>query len=345
MTGKDLKVIVTGVGEMGKVGVQCLLEHNIKIVAAVDIKEELIGRDVAEVAGCPAIGVPIENDFAAAVARTKPNVCFSASDPGLEYNFEDWKVCAENKINVVTTIMAPYYPVSATQEKFDELDKLFKDNGVSLFASGINDVWWSGIGMDIIGTCKKVESIDFTNKLPLENMGAGVARDFRVNEDPQAFIDEMSTIDLTQEESVEGPLLAALVDAEILGLTVKDTEIEAAPVTAKEDIPMPQWDMVIKAGNMQGQSFNIRITTEEGIDITTSMVIKVMDPGEAPGTSWDIKGEPNLHVELGDICGEITTSATPVNRIPEVINAKPGILKLSDLPERPVYRHGEWGEF
>lgn len=338
----EIKVIAVGIGEMGKVGVQTLLDHNVNIVAAIDINDAIIGKDVAEVSGYPACGTLIEKDLKTAIERTKPNVAFFASDPGMEYIKKDMILCAENKINVVTTIMDTFYRFPATAEAYDEIDKAFKDNGVSLFASGINDVWWSGIGMDMAGTCKKVEVIDFSNLLPLEGMGLGVARDFRVGFDPNEYIKEMEGKDLSQEEAVSGPLSALYVNADIMKLEVVKEEISTDPCVAKEDIPMPQWDMTIKAGTMTGQSFSIRLETKEGITLTNSTKVKVLTEGEAPGTSWTIKGEPDLHVELGDICGEITTASTTINRIPQVINARPGIVTLADLTERPEYIGGKW---
>ncbi len=338
----EIKVIAVGIGEMGKVGVQTLLDHNVNIVAAIDINDAIIGKDVAEVSGYPACGTLIEKDLKTAIERTKPNVAFFASDPGMEYIKKDMILCAENKINVVTTIMDTFYRFPATAEAYDEIDKAFKDNGVSLFASGINDVWWSGIGMDMAGTCKKVEVIDFSNLLPLEGMGLGVARDFRVGFDPNEYIKEMEGKDLSQEEAVSGPLSALYVNADIMKLEVVKEEISTDPCVAKEDIPMPQWDMTIKAGTMTGQSFSIRLETKEGIILTNSTKVKVLTEGEAPGTSWTIKGEPDLHVELGDICGEITTASTTINRIPQVINARPGIVTLADLTERPEYIGGKW---
>ena len=338
----EIKVIAVGIGEMGKVGVQTLLDHNVNIVAAIDINDAIIGKDVAEVSGYPACGTLIEKDLKTAIERTKPNVAFFASDPGMEYIKKDMILCAENKINVVTTIMDTFYRFPATAEAYDEIDKAFKDNGVSLFASGINDVWWSGIGMDMVGTCKKVEAIDFSNLLPLEGMGLGVARDFRVGFDPNEYIKEMEGKDLSQEEAVSGPLSALYVNADIMKLEVVKEEISTDPCVAKEDIPMPQWDMTIKAGTMTGQSFSIRLETKEGITLTNSTKVKVLTEGEAPGTSWTIKGEPDLHVELGDICGEITTASTTINRIPQVINARPGIVTLADLTERPEYIGGKW---
>ena len=221
-----------------------------------------------------------------------------------------------------------------------EAAQALKPDFIALLGSPVPAV----IGMDLAGTCNHIESIDFTNKLPLEGMGAGVAEEFCMNWDPGKFRAEMADKDLSADPSVGGPLLELYVNADILGLHVKNVNITLNPLIASEDMPMPQWNMTIEKGNMLGQSFDIEMTTEEGVLCTTSMIIKVLEEGEKPGTSWTIKGEPNLHLDLGDICGEITTSAISVNRIPDVIAARPGIVTLKDVQVRPGYRHGQWKE-
>ena len=344
MNAKEFKVICVGIGEMGKVGVKTLMDHKVEIVAAVDIDDGVIGWDLGEFVGYPACGVTIEKDFAAAVERTNPNIAFFASDPGWENLTRELLICAEKRINVVMTVMDTYYPMEHSRKEFAEIDEAFKKNGVSLFSSGINDIWWSGIGMDIFGSCKRVEAVDFTNRLPLNEMGRGVARDFFVNHDPKEYLRRMNSIDMATDESVSGPLMALYVNADILGLHIKNVKIEAVPCIAVKDIPMPQWDLVIEKGKMTGSGFDIEMTTEEGITLTTSMEVKVMDEGEKPGTTWTVKGEPNLHIDLGDICGEITTSSITVNRIPEVVAARPGIITLADLKTRPTFHAGEWTE-
>ena len=344
MDAKELKVIAVGIGEMGKIGVQTLIDHGVKIVGAVDINEKLIGKDVAEVSGYAPIGVAIEKDLATVIKRESPNLAFFASDPGMENIKGDMIMCAENKMNVVTTIMDVFHRNPAVGADYDEIDKAFKDNGVSLFSSGINDVWWSGIGIDMAGTCKKIEAIDFSQMLPLNGMGLGVARDFRVGWDPAEYMKEMEGVDLSMEESCSGPYMSLMKNAEILKLHVTEENITTEPCVCDRDIEMPQWDMTVKAGTMLGSVFTITLKTEEGITLSNQTYIKVLIDDEKPGTTWTIKGEPDLKVELNDIAGEITTSATTINRIPQVIHAKPGIVTLADLPERPVYLNGIWNE-
>ena len=346
MNAKELKILAVGIGEMGKVGVRVMYEHGLNIVAAVDIHPDVIGKDLGEYSGYRATGLKIEDaaDLKAIIDREKPNFAFMASVSELELLEDQLLLFAENGMNVITTGIEPYYPWNANPALAKKIDEAYRTNGVSLMASGINDVFWSGIGMDLAGTCEKIDSIDFVNKLPLENMGAGVAEEFCMNWDPAKFRAEMADKDLSADPSVGGPLLALYYNEDLQVQHLKDVNIALNPLVAPEDIPMPQWDMTIEKGKMLGQSFDIKMTTEEGILCTTSMIIKVMEEGEQPGTSWTIKGQPNLHLDLGDICGEITTSTISVNRIPDVITARPGIVTLKDIQSRPRYLHGEWTE-
>lgn len=344
MNAKNLKVVVVGIGEMGKIGVQALIDHKIKIVSAVDKNKDINDLDVGSYCGYEAIDILIEDDLEKAIKKTRPNVAFMASVSELVDLEKDLITCAENKINVVTIGIEPYYPWNSNPELAKKIDGCFKSNEVSIFASGINDIFWSGIGIDLVGVCKRVDKIDFKNKLPLEGMGVGVAEEFKINCEPEEFKETMKNIDLAADPAVGGPLLSLYVNAEILGLKPTEVDITVEPLVATEDIKMPQWDMVIKKGRMLGQMFNISMQTDKNILCTTSMIIKVLEAGEKAGTDWTIEGEPNLFVQLGDICGEITTSTTAVNRIPDVVKARPGLLTLADLSQRPIYHPGEWCE-
>ncbi len=56
-----------------------------------------------------------------------------------------------------------------------------------------------------------------------------------------------------------------------------------------------------------------------------------------------ITGTPNLEVVVnGGIQGDIATASMVVNAIPRVMNARPGLLTMKDLP--PVHPYdGNWG--
>lgn len=344
MNDKDLKVIVVGTGANGRIGVQTLMDHGVQIVAAVTASSKKAGIDIGEYVGYPFYGVAIENDLEAAIARTKPNFAWVASAAGIDHLRDVLLVLAKNKINVVTVNMEICYRMEAYADIYDEIDAAFKKNGVSVFSSGTQDVWWSGIGLDLIGTMKKLTAIHTEAVLPMQGQGIDNLKEFHITEDPEEFRRSVEEVDMASERDTSfiAPLMSLLVNAEVLGLHVTSKSVKLEPIPAKEDFDMAEWNVIIKKGAMIGMNMVFRVDTTEGIPLTYKMVIKCLEDGDVAGTTWEVCGTPNLKCELGDVCGDITTASSAINRIPQVIAARPGILTQADLLERPIYRHGKW---
>lgn len=344
MDAKEIRVIVVGTGANGTIGIQTLMDHQVPIVAAVTASKAKAGMDLGEYVGYPHYGVAIENDLETAIVRTQPNVAWVASGAGIKPLRDILLVLAEHKINTVTVNMEICYRMDAYADIYDEIDDAFKANGVSVFSSGTQDVWWSGIGLDMIGTCKKVTAIHTEAVLPMQGQGIDNLKEFRITEDPEAFRKEMEGVDMANEPDTSfiAPLMSLLVNAQVLGLHPISKSVKLEPIPAKEDFDMAEWNVIIKKGTMIGQKQVYRVETAEGIPLTFDMVIKCLEDGDIAGTTWDIQGTPNLRCELGDVGGDITTAAPAINRIPQVIAARPGIVTQADLQERPVYRHGAW---
>ncbi|MDR3225894.1 MAG: hypothetical protein LBT52_06365 [Clostridiales Family XIII bacterium] len=341
MSGKEITAIIIGVGEMGRIAVRALCERGVKLVGAVDINEALIGKDVGEVARIPAVGIAIEKDLASLFERVKPQIAFASFASEISAIEPDFTCCAEHGVNVVTISMDALSPFSVDTKTAERIDAKFKENGVSMLASGIQDAFWSEIGLAAAGACNRVESITLSNVLPLNGMGSVVAEEFCVNMTPAAFESAMKGIDPAKNPSVSGPLLTLYENCRKMGLHPAETKITIEPTLADREIPVPEWDMVIKIGNLTGQSFNADVYTEEGLVFYSKMVIKLLGEGEEPGTDWIVSGEPELHISLHDIHGEITTAASAVNRIPDVIAAPPGIVTIADLSYL-LYRPNAW---
>ena len=71
---KWMKVIQFGMGPLGQKTVQYLSQRkSIEIVGAIDVNPELLGRDVAEVAGCESIGVTIQSSTNSDLPPPIPN--------------------------------------------------------------------------------------------------------------------------------------------------------------------------------------------------------------------------------------------------------------------------------
>ena len=66
--------------------------------------------------------------------------------------------------------------------------------------------------------------------------------------------------------------------------------------------------------------------------------------GEVDENEWYIFGEPDLNLVNFDLPIRLITCTAAVNRIPDVINAKPGLVTLDQLPQ-PRYRHHSLEEY
>jgi 4-hydroxy-tetrahydrodipicolinate reductase len=95
--------------------------------------------------------------------------------------------------------------------------------------------------------------------------------------------------------------------------------------------------MNIPAGNATGMSAVVTAETEEGIVLEAECIGKVYAEDEFDKNEWTIIGEPETTVTVQRPSTVELTCADIVNRIPDVINAKPGFIPTSQMPE-PTYR-------
>ena len=94
---------------------------------------------------------------------------------------------------------------------------------------------------------------------------------------------------------------------------------------------------ILKSGDATGMSAVVTTETEEGITLETKCVGKVYAPDEFDINEWTVIGEPETTVTVQRPATVELTCADIVNRIPDVINARPGFVPTSQMPE-PTYR-------
>jgi len=157
---REVRAIVYGVGEMGSVLTRLLLEKGVLIVGAVRRSPEKVGRDLGEVAGLGrTLGVIVESDPRRALAQGADIavVCVSSY---LNTMRDHFAVCLEHGTNVVTIEEEPVFPWNTAFDSATELDELAKANGVSLAASGAQDVFWLHLVNTLLGASHKVEAVE-----------------------------------------------------------------------------------------------------------------------------------------------------------------------------------------
>jgi 4-hydroxy-tetrahydrodipicolinate reductase len=90
--------------------------------------------------------------------------------------------------------------------------------------------------------------------------------------------------------------------------------------------------MKIKAGDATGMSAVVTTKTNEGVEIITECIGKVYAPDEFDSNEWTIEGEPDTTVVINRPATVELTCATIVNRIPDVVAAKPGYVTTEKMP-------------
>lgn len=78
--------------------------------------------------------------------------------------------------------------------------------------------------------------------------------------------------------------------------------------------------------------------TAQRIDVIGNFYVTFLYPGETATNRWLIDGAPRIDMVTTDFPGDDITAAVVVNRIPDVIAARPGVLCVDELPEGR-YRH------
>ena len=118
---------------------------------------------------------------------------------------------------------------------------------------------------------------------------------------------------------------------EKLGLTVISQTQKTVPQTYDKDIESSTLGMTVKAGMATGMSAVVTTETKEGITLETQCIGKVYSSEDFDKNEWTIEGEPNTTLVINRPSTVELTCASVVNRIPDVINAKPGYVPTEQM--------------
>ena len=116
------------------------------------------------------------------------------------------------------------------------------------------------------------------------------------------------------------------------------------PFTYHEDIRSENLDRVIPAGRVIGARKIVVSETEEGVTVEFGLAGKVYTPEDYDHYEISVFGEPNTNIIMNSPDTPVFTCATPVNRIPDVINARPGFVTTEEFP-RNLYRSRPLNEY
>ena len=334
MKRENVKVILWGVGAMGQGMAEILLKKKgVEIVGAIDIGEKL-GKSIFDI-------IDIEKgDREDIIIKTAEetitekaaDVAIIATNSFTKDVFPRIKYCLENKMNVISTAEEMAYPMAQEPELAKKMDKIAKENGVSVLGTGINP----GLIMDLLvvaltGACIDVDSIKAERINNLSPFGPAVMNGQGVGLTVEEFNKRVA------EDNLDGHVgfpesITMIADA--LGWKLSDEiKLSREPIVSSVYRKAPYAE--VQAGdvagcNMKGYGY---VDGELKIEMLHPQQVEPQLEGGTTGDFITIKGTPDINMSIKpEIPGGIGTIAMCVNMIPHIINASPGLKTMIDLP-------------
>lgn len=341
---KKIKVVQFGCGKMSKYTMRYVYEKGGEIVGAIDVNPNVVGKDIGTVIECEDKSVIIQDISEAkeVLMNTKPDACI-VTTMSLMSDLEDaLMLCAELGINAITTCEEAFYPWNSNPGVTKKIDELAKKNNCTITGSGYQDIFWGQLVTAIGGATHNIKKIIGESWYNVEDYGIALAEAHGAGLTLDEFDKKIASVDrMSDEERNElinsgnySPSYMWNVNGwlcEKLGLTVKSQTQKCVPETYEEDIESSTLGMTIKAGDATGMSAVVTTETEEGITLETKCVGKVYAPSEFDINEWSIIGEPDTTITVQRPATVELTCATIVNRIPDLIKAKPGFVATADM--------------
>ena len=255
------------------------------------------------------------------------DVVLTATDSFTKTAFERLKFCLEKKINVVSSAEEMAYPQAQNPELAAELDRIAKENGVSIIGTGINP----GLIMDLLvitmtGCCETVDHIISRRVNSLSPFGPVVMEEQGIGVTPEEFKTKHLSGHVGFPESVN-----MITDA--LGWKLEKVTQSMDPIFT--DVDRKSKYGFAAAGNVAGVAMkaNGYVDGEVKIEMDHPQQIEPEQVGVQTGDYVIIKGTPNINLaNTPEVPGGIGTIAMCVNTIPQIINAKPGLHTMITIP-------------
>ena len=331
---QNVKVIIWGLGAMGGGMADMLLKKQGVDIVGVIGRGAKIGTSMydyikTERGNRPDVLLQSEEDL---IKPGAADVVLLCTDSFAKDAFPKIKKVVECGMNVVSSAEEMSYPQAQQPELAAEIDRLAKENGVSVLGTGINP----GLIMDLLvvvmtGCCEEVDSIVARRVNSLSPFGPAVMHEQGIGITVEEFNKGVETKTLSGHVGFEESIQMV---ADAIGWKLSEpVTTSMAPIVTDVDRKSPYG--FAAAGNVAGVAMKGygKVDGELKIEMDHPQQIEPEQVGVNTGDYVIIKGTPDINlVNSPEVPGGIGTIAMCVNMIPQTINAEPGLHTMLTLP-------------
>jgi hypothetical protein len=326
---RRIKAVVYGVGAMNSIATRLMLEKGVDIVGALARSPEKVGRDLGEVAGLGIeTGVTVEDDPDRVLSTRQADIAVVAVASYMSDMFVHLRRCAEHGVNAVTIAEEALYPWNTSPMQTAELDRLARETGVTITGTGHQDVYWVNLVSMVLATAHRIDTVTGRATWNVDDYGPEVTKDQQVNRTVEEF--EAWLAEADRPPTFGQNALGALV--EDLGLTAAEVSSTTRPDIAQKPVESKSLGVTVQPGRVIGFTDVDTVRSHQGMTLTFEMSGRLYTEGESDVNDWTVEGEPRLRLTNPEVPTMMSTVCQMVNRIPDVINARPGFVTIEKLP-------------
>ncbi len=321
MNVQTISVAQYGIGPIGAEIARVLLTKPwVKLVAAVDIDPNKIGKDLGDVIGLGRkVGVVVTPDL-----QVKADVVCHSTGSRLREVADQLESLLSRGSHVVSTCEELSFPLDV--EIRERLQHVARTANVALLGTGVNPGFvMDKLPLTITSVCQDVKAVEIiriqnasTRREPLQRkVGAGMTVDeFRA----AVAAGKIKHMGLKESLILVGNGLGVEFDS------VTDEKIE--PIVADREIRTQY------LGVAPGQVAGVHQTISGKGRIEVSLELRMYVGAEDVAADRVIvHGIPDVEMTIkGGVHGDRATAAMVVNCIPRIVQARHGVLTMDDIP-------------
>jgi len=332
---ENIKVVIWGFGAMGRGMADMLLsKKGVEIAGICDLHPDLVGKSIFDVLDSKQNEHPeviVTNVIDEILEKNNCDIVLLATDSYTKKAFSKMELILKKGINVISTAEEMAYPKAQKPRLAAKLDKIAKENSATVLGTGINP----GFIMDLLvvtltGAMTDVTHIEANRVNSLSPFGPAVMEEQGVGITVKEFNEGTNNGTLAGHvgfsESVN-------MIADAIGIELDDFKQQMAPIVTSIDRKSKYGEALkgnVAGVKMTGQGI---VDGKVFIDMKHPQQIEPELEGTNTGDYINIEGTPNIHMAITpEIDGGIGTIAVCVNMIPHVLNARPGLKTMIDLP-------------
>lgn len=336
------RVVQWTTGNVGKSSVQAIaLNPSLDLVGCYAWSSDKAGKDVGELCGIAPLGVAATNDIDTLLAL-KPDVV--VYNP-MWIDVDELVRILETGVNVVAT--ASFITGHNQGDGRDKIADACARGGSTMFGTGISPGYVNQLAIVAAGICDRVD------KITVNEAADTTFYDSPETEKPVGFGQPIDHPDLqamtAHGTGVFGEAVRMIGDA--LGIELDEVRCDAEYAQTTEDLDLGSW--TIPAGGVAGVHASWKGIVNGVTRVELSLLWKkgqTLEPDwpiEQDGWVIEVAGRPTVTMKVGFlpppdfeattleefmVLGHIMTATPPLNAIPAVVAAAPGIVTYTDLP-------------